>query len=96
MHTNWICAYCGSKIRFWILLCKECKKRKDHSFAILCQNKKKLKLLLDESSITIDWLDKFVLYTDNIIANWKVLIDFKRNDEIKVFDKLMKHLKNKK
>ena len=89
--TNWVCNQCGSKIRFWISLCKICLNRRRHSTAIISQNKKKLKKLLEESDITAEWIDKFVLYANNIIENWKVIMEFLEKDNRRRYNRVMKH-----
>ena len=90
MQTNGVCTHCGKKIRFWISLCKECKNKKWYSAAIVSQNKKKLKKLLEERSITIERIDKFILYTDNIIKFSKVLIEYKEKKKKEIIDRLKK------
>jgi len=90
MHTNGICTHCGKKIRFWISLCKECKNKKWYSAAIVSQNKKKLKKLLEERSITIERIDKFILYSNNILKFSKVLIEYKEENNGKIIDRLKK------
>lgn len=90
MQTNGTCHHCGKKIRFWISLCKECKETKSNSTAIISQNKTKLKKLLENRSFTIERFEKFILYTNNIIHYWKILMEFKENETIKSFDKIKK------
>lgn len=88
--TNWICLHCWQKIRFWITLCKECRNKKRYNAAIVSQNKKKLKKLLEESSLTIERLDKFILYSNNIVKFGKAIMEFKENDTKRMFDKVIK------
>ena len=90
MQTNGICHYCGKKIRFWISLCKECKEIKSNSTAIISQNKKKLKKLLNQRAITSERFERFILYTNNIVKYWKILMEYKEKETIKSFDKIKK------
>lgn len=78
--NNWICHHCGKQIRFWIALCSDCKNKKRYYTAIISQNKKKLKKLLLESKLSLEWFDKFILYSNNIITFWKLLVEFKEKD----------------
>ena len=86
--TDWTCKQCGTKIRFWISLCKICNNKKRHSTAIISHNKTKLKKLLDDSNFTVEWFDKFILYTNNIIENWKVMIEFIEKDNKRRFQRI--------
>lgn len=88
--TNWICTHCGIKIRFWISLCNKCKDEKLHSTAILHQNKAKLKILLKEPRFSVERFDKFILYTNNIIRYWKILVKYKEEETIRTFERLKK------
>lgn len=90
MHTNGICTHCGKKIRFWIALCSECKSIKTNSMAMVSQNKKKLRKILSQRTITAEWFEKFLLYTNNIIKYWKILMDYKEKESMKTFDRIMK------
>ena len=47
-------------------LCRECKEIKHKAWAIISQNKKKLKILLDKNILEPEIYSKFILYTDNI------------------------------
>ena len=88
MLTNGICNHCGKKIRLWISLCRDCETVKTRCLAIISQNKKKLKKLLEKRSVTLERLDKFLLYANNIVHYWKILMEFKKNETIRTFDKL--------
>lgn len=88
--TNWTCNYCWKEIRKRISLCKECNNILSHNKAIISQNKKKLRKLLEEKSVTIERLDKFILYSSNVVNCWKVLIKFREKDIKRSFDRITK------
>ena len=87
-----MCHHCGKKIRFGLSLCKECNHIKSTCQAIISQNKKKLKKLLEKRSLTLERFDKFLLYANNIVHYWKILMEFKKNETVSTFDKLKKLL----
>ena len=58
--------------------------------AMVSQNKKKLRKILSQRTITAEWFEKFILYTNNIIKYWKVLMDYKEKESMKTFDRIMK------
>ena len=86
--TNWICAHCGNKIKFWISLCNKCKDIKLYNRAIISQNTSKLKKLLEQSSLTVERLDKFILYSNNIVECWKVIMEFQEQETKRTFDRI--------
>ena len=86
--TDWICTLCGDKIRVWISLCKKCGNRRRHSSAILSQNRTKLRKLLRDSNFTIERFDKFILYANNIVENWKVLMEYVEKNDRRKFQTL--------
>lgn len=47
--------------------CRECKEKKQNATAIVSQNKKKLRKLLQESEITLERFEKFIVYSNNIV-----------------------------
>jgi hypothetical protein len=79
---------CGSETKY--RFCRKCKERKSNATAIVSQNKKKLKRLLDENSITLEWMEKFILYTNNIIRYGKIVMEYKEKDTSKRFVDVMK------
>lgn len=46
--------------------CRTCKEDKHKAGAIISQNKKKLKILLDQNILQPELFNRFILYTDNI------------------------------
>ncbi len=78
MHTNGICTHCGKKIRFWISLCNECENKKRYNAAMVSQNKKKLKNLLEQNCLNIERLNKFIIYSNNIVKYSKVVMEYKK------------------
>ena len=57
---------------------------------MVSQNKKKLKKLLSERSLTVNRLDRFILYTSNIIKYGRVVMEYKEEETIRAFDKFKK------
>ena len=57
---------------------------------MVSQNKKKLKKLLSERSLTVQRLEKFILYTRNIIKYGRVVMEYKEEETIRAFDKFKK------
>jgi len=82
------CLLCKAPTKY--TFCRKCKERKSNATAIVSQNKKKLKRLLDESSITLEWMGKFILYTNNIVKYGKILMEYKEKDTSKKFADIMK------
>lgn len=59
------------------LYCRECRKIKENAGAIISQNKKKLKKILNEKEITPDRFIKFTLYTEHIRSNTTIYLQYK-------------------
>ena len=70
--------------------CRECKEKKQNATAIVSQNKKKLRKLLQESEITLERFEKFIIYSNNIVKYWKVVMEYKEKDTKRTFEKVMK------
>lgn len=58
------CMKCGRESKWE--LCRKCKEEKHKAGALISQNKKKLRNLLDDNILTPENFEKFILYTDNI------------------------------
>ena len=68
------CMRCGTESKWE--LCRKCKEEKHRAWAIISQNKKKLKNLLDENILDPETFSKFLLYTDNIKKYWEIYMEF--------------------
>lgn len=76
------CLACGSpsgNCKF----CSKCAAERHKASALVSQNSKKLKWLLRTKRITTTWFEKFLLYTENIRNNWRVLMKYKTIDELR-------------
>ena len=58
------CLICGKDSKYEF--CRSCKETKHKAGAIISQNKKKLKILLDQNILQPELFNRFILYTDNI------------------------------
>jgi hypothetical protein len=56
------CLNCGKESKWE--LCRDCKEKKHQAGALISQNKKKLKNLLEKSILEPENYSKFILYTD--------------------------------
>lgn len=68
--------------------CRTCKEDKHKAGAIISQNKKKLKILLDQNILQPELFNRFILYTDNIKKRWETYMTFvakKHNLMFKIF-----------
>lgn len=68
------CMRCGKESKWE--LCRECKEIKHRAGALISQNKKKLKNLIEWNILEPEKFSKFILYTDNIIKEWKIYMEF--------------------
>ena len=57
-------------------LCRKCKEEKHKAGAIISQNKKKLKILLDQNILQPELFNRFILYTDNIKKYGEIYMGF--------------------
>ena len=55
---------------------------------MVSQNKKKLRKLLDERCLDIEWLNRFIIYSNNIVKYGKVVIKYKKKNGL--LDKIRK------
>ena len=70
--------------------CYRCRERKQNAGAIVSQNKKKLRKLLEWNTLTPEWLDKFMVYSTNIITYWKVVMEYNEKDTARTFEKILR------
>lgn len=77
------CLRCGKENKYEF--CRECKEIKHRSWALISQNKKKLRNLLDRNILEPELFNKFILYTDNIIREWKIYMEFTREKNLTIF-----------
>jgi hypothetical protein len=74
------CINCGS-YSWNSRLCRNCREIKQNATAILCQNKYKLQVLLQQKDfVSPKNFERFLKYTDNIRRYWRVLMEYKRID----------------
>lgn len=77
------CLRCGKENKYEF--CRECKEIKHRSWALISQNKTKLKNLLDKNILEPELFNKFILYTDNIIREWKIYMEFVQQKHVTLF-----------
>lgn len=70
--------------------CRECREIKQNAVSIVSQNKRKLVRLLEWDYLTPEWFNKFILYTDNIRKYWKIVMEYKQLDTIRIFTNIFK------
>ena len=83
------CILCGEyskRDRF----CRKCKEKKRNATAIVSQNKKKMRKILKEERITPERLEKFILYSNNIVKYGKIIMEYKEKDINRRFEDIMK------
>ena len=69
--------------------CRVCREKKQNAGAIVSQNKKKLRKLLEWNNLTPEWFDKFYLYSNNIITYGKIVMEYKQKDSKRTFEKIL-------
>lgn len=77
------CLRCGKESKYEF--CRDCKEDKHRAWAIISQNKKKLKNLLDYNILEPELFTKFILYTDNIRKRWETYMEFVNKRHCKLF-----------
>lgn len=77
------CMRCGKESKWE--LCRECKEVKHRAGALISQNKKKLKNLIEWNILEPEKSSKFILYTDNIIREWKIYMEFVKEKHYTIF-----------
>jgi pyocin large subunit-like protein len=83
------CILCGADSRR-DRFCRKCKEKKRNATAIVSQNKKKLRSLLKEERYTPERIEKFILYSNNIVKYGKVIMEYKEKDINRRFEAIMK------
>ena len=73
------------KVKF----CRECREKKQNATAIISQNKKKMLKLLNETQLSPERFDKFILYANNIVKHWKIVIDYRGKDTRRTFTRIL-------
>lgn len=74
------CMRCGKESKWE--LCRECKEVKHRAGALISQNKKKLKNLIEWNILEPEKFSKFILYTDNIKKAMRNLYGVRREKTI--------------
>lgn len=77
------CMRCGKDSKWE--LCRECKEIKHKAGAMISQNKKKLKNLIEWNILEPEKFSKFILYTDNIRKRWEIYMSFMAKKHITIF-----------
>jgi len=77
------CLKCGKESKWEF--CRECKEKKHNASAILSQNRSKLIKLLHWDWLSPEWFEKFILYTNNILAYWRIYMEYKSVKRDKIF-----------
>lgn len=78
------------------VFCRNCREKLWNATANVSQNKKKLLKLLLINKYTKEWFDKFILYAENIIKFWSVILEYrndKENEMNKRLDTKIKRIK---
>lgn len=82
------CLKCGKESKWEF--CGECKEKKRNASAILSQNRSKLIKLLHWDWLSPEWFEKFILYTNNILAYWRIYMEYKSVKRDKIFRGILK------
>lgn len=77
------CLKCGSESKWE--LCRKCKEEKHRAWAIISQNKKKLKNLIEWNILEPESFSKFILYTDNIRKRGEIYMSFVAQKHYTIF-----------
>ena len=77
------CLKCGKESKWEF--CRECKEKKHNASAILSQNRSKLIRLLHGDWLSPEWFEKFILYTNNILAYCRIYMEYKSVKRDKIF-----------
>ena len=76
------CMRCGKESKWE--LCRECKEEKHRAGALISQNKKKLRNLIEWNILEPEKFSKFILYTDNIKKNGEIYMSIVAKKKIKI------------
>lgn len=82
------CLFCGRE-SWRSKFCRWCRNIKEKALSIVSQNKKKMRMLLMLNSFTPDWLNKFILYSDNITSYGRIVMRYRVVDTKTTFEKIM-------
>jgi hypothetical protein len=77
------CLRCGKESKWEF--CRSCKEQQHKAGAIISQNKKKLRNLLDKNILQPELYEKFLLYTDNIKKYGEIYMSFVKEKHYKIF-----------
>lgn len=77
------CLRCGKESKYEF--CRECKEIKHRAWALISQNKTKLRNLLDHNILEPQNFNKFILYSDNIIEQGKIYMEFVKEKHLTLF-----------
>ena len=77
------CLRCGKESKWEF--CRSCKAEKQKAWALISQNKKKLRNLLDGNILEPELFSKFVLYTDNIRKWGEIYMGFVAQKHYTIF-----------
>lgn len=70
--------------------CRSCREIKQNAVSIVSQNKYKLVKLLWWDYLTPEWFWKFIVYTNNILKYWRIVMEYKEVDNRRTFESIMK------
>lgn len=84
------CLFCGRE-SWRSKFCRGCRNIKEKSLSIVSQNKNKLRKLLKMNNFTPERFDKFILYSDNIVSYWKIVMKYKEVDTRTTFERLLQY-----
>lgn len=73
--------------------CRTCKEILGNATALVSQNKKKIMKLVLMNKYTKDRFDKFILYTENIIKYWSIVLEYRNNKENEINKRLETKIK---
>lgn len=77
------CMRCGKESKWE--LCRECKEIKHKAGAMISQNKKKLRKLIEWNILEPEKFSKFILYTENIKKRWETYMEFVHKKNLTIF-----------
>ena len=77
------CLKCGRESKWEF--CRECKVDQRRAGALVSQNKKKLRNLLDYNILEPELFSKFILYTDNIKKWGEIYMEFVVKKKFTIF-----------
>lgn len=84
------CLFCGRE-SWRSKFCIGCRRIKETAGSIVSQNKKKMRKLLQVENLSAERFDKFILYSDNIVSYWKIVMRYKVVDTKTTFERIMNY-----